>query len=96
MITYDDIKSEFRLTYDSGDPWGSAMQWAFAVADESYFNRDGDAAMVLDYSPGAGVPDSSENYGHDLLEQMSDDDLYQFACTLDRFRDLCKRKGLDY
>jgi len=95
-MTLDDIKQEFRLTYDGSDPWGSVMQWAFAAAEESYFNRNGDAAMVLDYTPGAGMPDLSENYGHELLEQMSDDDLMQFAVLLDRLIGLCKRKGWDY
>jgi hypothetical protein len=95
-MTLDDIKQEFKLTYDKCDPWGSVMQWGFAVAEESYFNRNGDAAMVLDYTPGAGMPDLSENYGHELLEQLSNDDLLQFAILLERFADLCKRKGLDY
>jgi len=95
-MTLNDVKQEFRLTYDGGDPWGSVMPWAFAVAEESYFNRNGDAAMVLGYTPGAGVPDLSENYGRDLLKQLPDGDLYQFAVLLKRFIDLCKRKGWDY
>jgi len=92
----DDIKQEFRLTYDGSDPWGSVWQWAFAVAEESYFNRNGDAAMVLGYTPGAGIPDLPEDYDHELLEQLSDDDLWQFAHWLERFIDLCKRKGWNY
>lgn len=96
MATLDDIKSEFRVTWDSGDAWGSAMQWAFAVAEESYFNRDGQAASVLEYTPGAGIPDLSENYGADLLAEMTDSDLLHFAILLDRLTAILERKGLNY
>lgn len=33
---YKELRWEFNLTWDGNDPWGSALDWWFAIAENLY------------------------------------------------------------
>lgn len=96
MNTYDELKAEFRCTYDGGDPWGSVMSWLFSIAEESQFNRDGKVAASLQYSPGMITEPDENNQGIELLNAATDEDLERFSVLLNRMYRCCVHKGLNY
>lgn len=95
LLTLDDLKAEYRLSGDAGDPWGTCMAWWFAVAGEM-FERGLNVPDDWHYRPGAGGgrdPDSSEG---EICLEASDEALEAFGGVLCRLYGILKAKGLDY
>lgn len=96
-----DLKTEFQLTYDKGDAWGSCMQWLFAVCDYLTFETDECVPDNWHFKPSPfGANEDDFNYQtlrHLAFEQyITTDDVLHFGSLLVRFSELLKRKGLNY
>lgn len=92
-----DLKTEFQLTYDKGDPWGSCMQWLFAVCDYLTFETDECVPNHWQFKPSPFGADT-EDYNYQTLKELDapSEDVLHFGSLLIRFSELLKRKGLDY
>ena len=98
--------------FDSGDPWGSTMGMAFALADVATAIGNSTVQATLMYSPGAAAPQSLDELADDdgddapfeaiLLAaayragEVDDDDLERCAHILSRYLDVLQRAGRDY
>lgn len=93
---YADIKSEYQLSRDSGDPWGSLMTAWFGLAGELWMR--GEAVPVeWNYSPGAAAdPREPEDYMYDLYKDATTEALVRFGNVLERYARFVKRAGRDY
>lgn len=99
-------------SFDGGDPWGSAMAMAFAVAEVSRAKGLTEPGAILEYRPSpiagsvtlsqlaGGTTDSG--YEAEMLADaviqgdVSDEDLTIAARVLHKYLHLCKTAGLDY
>ena len=86
----DDIKHEFRVDFDSHDPWGSVMGWFFDVA-ETLYARDAYIPEEWQFRPGRGESEESER-----LEDYSSDTLLQFGNVLNRYAAALESAGRSY
>ena len=86
----DDIKHEFRVDFDSYDPWGDVMGWWFDIA-ETLHARGAYIPEEWEFRPGAGFAGESAR-----LEGYSSDTLEQFGNKLNRYAGALKRAGRDY
>lgn len=101
---YKAIRFEFATAFDGGDPWGSAMEWFFAVAETLYHNgvelpaewkfRDSPVHTDADYA----VDDYATSIVTDLLDlqEVTTHDLLTFGHVLDRYTNVLKEAGRDY
>jgi hypothetical protein len=87
----------------AGDPWGTAMAWAFAVCEYlHHVALDDDAIPAsLGYSSAAvrqGEGFEDESWPEGALVEMAVDTftLHTAAKCLSRYLDWCKAAGLDY
>lgn len=93
--------SEYGISYDGGDQWGSVMSWLFPVADKLYWEGHG-VPEAWGYSPGmADGPDADdEDYPASLLHELehlyTPADLVAFGEILNEEADLLKKEGKDY
>lgn len=91
------IKNEFKLTYDSGDPWGSCMAWLFATCDYLTFETDENIPDNWHFKPSPFGADTEDYYFQALKElNIPSKDVLHFGSLLIRFSELLKRKQLDY
>ena len=88
------LRSEIRLAWDGGDPWGSVLGALGGVCDVLQYNGDGDEIPApAGYSPGLAEP-SVEDYPADQFSYLYDNGyidtaaLAYWARVLDRFADL--------
>lgn len=96
--TIEELRSELRADWDSGDPWGSTMAWAFALAGELHYRGEGAADLAAArYSPGAGgdgrEPDS---YHAEIAAEASTPALLHWFRRLMRWRGVLEAAGRDY
>lgn len=94
MMTYQDLKSELRLSND-GDSWRTCMSWWFATAAE-LFERGVYLPPEWQYRPspmGAIDPDAYET---PIVAEAGDDDLLRFGRLLDRYSSKLKESGKAY
>lgn len=95
--TYADIKHEFSLMHDPHDPWGSCMNWWFAVADSLHFTHGHDVPAHWEFRPSPiqteTEPDSCEA---EFCNDADPDDLERFGNLLCRYADLLTRNGYSY
>lgn len=97
MYTYKDAMGEFRLMFDSGDAWGSAMNMWFAIADEVYFNRDMEVPTEWNFKPSPiGPANDPDDYATEIVTNMSDDALSRFGAVMHRYVGVLKHAGVDY
>lgn len=97
----NELKTEWRLTYDSGDPWGSGMSWLFAVCDYLTFETNECVPDEWQFKPSPlGANEDCFYYQtlrHLAFERyIAIDDVLHFGSLLVRFSSLLKRKNLDY
>ena len=93
--TYADIKAEYRCQADLGDPWGSAMQWFFAVADSVVFYHDLDAPQEWMFRPSPmGADDESDQY--QFLKECEPCAVLRFGNLLNRYCDKLELAGENY
>lgn len=98
------ILAVMRDYFGDGDPWGTAISWAFGVAEVLY-SRGHDVPAELDYQPSPFVAlstEAPEEYPDSEVWQMLHDDEIsvedlQFAGRcLARYLDWLRAAGLDY
>ena len=91
-----DLKSEYMLTHDSYDAWGSAMGVYFDLCSELY-HRDADIPASWDYHPGAASdPREPEGYWFDMLIDADTDTLLHFGRILHRYTSMLDTRGDSY
>jgi hypothetical protein len=85
--SYDDLKTEFRLSNDDGDSWGSVMAWLFAIADEITFYRNPtlNVPNEWEFRPSPLGADT-ETQTHKICHQAKDIALVKLGDTLWRYR----------
>lgn len=89
----DALRSEIRLSWDGGDPWGSALSVGFAACEILRYHG-ADIPAGVDYQPSPmGAPDFESYPDAAFLELLDDgvveiDDLTYWARVMDRFLDL--------
>lgn len=86
--------NEVKISWDSGDPYGSAMAWQFACADILHFERDGEP-VEWQFSPGASR-EPEETYEADILRDYDADNIERLGNLCARIVKICKARGLDY
>lgn len=102
---YKSLRFEFATGFDSGDPWGSAMEWWFATAEVLYHNgidlpiewAFSDSPMHTDEDYNADV-DYATSIVEDLLEsgEATSDDLLTFGHVLFRYATVLTTAGRSY
>jgi len=97
MLNYDDIKTEYKLMRDRGDPWGSAMGAWFDLAAELEY-RYGETPSEWQYVPPAtaGDPREEDSAYFDLFQDASREALVQLGNLLSRYATMLRRAGMDY
>ena len=94
---YRDLISDYKLSHDPGDAWGSAMGAFFDLAAELY-NRGDDIPDEWGYRPGAmgGDPRDSDSYNFELFDTADTADLERFGALLHRYTDFLRAAGRNY
>lgn len=96
-MTIQDLKSEMRLCDFAHDPWGTAMSWHFAVAEQLHFTRATPVPEAWQFKPGMSYEDQDfEGYEIEFVRLASDEVLVAFGNLLRRYTALLERKGLSY
>ena len=84
---------EWKVQFDCGDPWGSAMSGLFPIAD--YLTDCGEC--VPDFQQSIFGSDTDDYFYQALVEiDASVDDCWHAFKVLSRYRDFCERAGLSY
>lgn len=87
------LRSEIRLSWDGGDPWGSTLMALGGVCDALQVSDPDAIPASAGYSPGMGGP-SLEDYPTSVFVELLDyrvidtTALAYWARVLDRFADL--------
>lgn len=98
---YRSLHSQFDMTFDPGDPWGSAMAWRFAVADALY-HTGSDIPDAWAYRHGPICQGDDDDFTSELVREtlaegeVGSDDLRAFGDALDRYSRQLSRAGRDY
>jgi hypothetical protein len=84
-----------------GDPWGTAMAWAFACCEYLHHVALTDVPAELDYRPAAvarGEGYEEEGFAEQVLVELAVDTftVTTAARVLSRYLDWCKAAGRDY
>ena len=86
----DALRSEIRLSWDGGDPQGSALSVGFAACEVLHWCTNVDVPAEVDYSAGAFGPDE-ESYPDAMFLELLDGgivtagDLAYWARVVSRF-----------
>ena len=98
QISVEDLKNELRLDDLKGDPWGTAMNWFFNVAEIIYWERsDLDVPNEWQFSPGVGRGcDPAEDYSAGVLWNVPTETLITFGNLLSRFTRAQEHAGNSY
>jgi hypothetical protein len=86
---------------DLGDPWGTAMAWAFACCDYLHHVALAPVPAELDYRPAAvrqGEGFAEEDWASRAIVELAVDTytVTVAAQVLSRYLDWCKAAGRDY
>ena len=102
---YKALRFEFATGFDSGDAWGSTLEWWFAAAETLYHHgvklpdewQYHDSPVHTDDNYGAD-DDYATSIVTDLLNSaaVTQDDLLTFGHVLDRYANVLKDEGKDY
>lgn len=97
------ILGRMRDEFGGGDPWGTAIGWAFAVADVLHFAAGEPVPAEMQYRPSPVQHEVDRDLYPDaeVLDmyesgELTADDLTTAAKCLSRYLDWCKAAGLDY
>ena len=99
------IIQEFRISHDSFDVWGDALNWHFGICD--YMTAYGypiPQEWEFQAGMGWGVPEPGENYVFDFLEEILEDNehherieiLVNAGNILGRYSAMLDAAGLSY
>ena len=94
-MSYQDLKGEFALFNCDGDPWGTAMLWWFAVAEELECNRELSCPDHWQFKPSPMDADN-DSYEASIVNEYPDDVLFKFGNVLCRYTQFLKYKNMDY
>ena len=94
------LRSEIRCDDLSGDPYGTAMRYWFAIA-ESLSRAGEDIPDPWEFRPSLLSGISAESLDIVMWDwfsggEVTPDDLRFYGNVLRRYVDLCKREGRDY
>ena len=103
---YKALRAEFGIMWDGEDPWGSALDWWFAIAEFLYHNEPSMVPESWEFqdSP-AHVPPvnlSEESVTDAMVWEMYDaeeitiEDALTFGVVLGRYLDMLRAAGLNY
>ena len=95
QLTYADAVQEYRLLGDSGDPWGTMMQWWFTVAEEMH-SRGLPIPASWQYRQGLSPQNDPTDPVTEVVVALSDADLAKLGNVLDRYASILKKAGKDY
>ena len=93
-MSYNDLKQEFNMV-DDGDPWGNAMSWWFAIADELEGNRELSCPDHWEFRMSPLGPEN-DSYQAAIVNEYSDAVLIRFGNVLCRYVQFLKYKNMDY
>jgi len=101
MPNANPILAEMRLDDLAGDPWGTAMSWAFACAEYLHHVALAPVPAELDYRPAAvaqGEGYEEEGHPEQVIVELALDTftVTMAARVLSRYLDWCKAAGRDY
>jgi hypothetical protein len=97
MYNYAQIKSEFKIMFDPGDPWGSTMGWWFAIADSLTFIHGVETPSDWQFRPSPlGPSNDPDAYETEIVDKSDPDDLIRFGNVLTRYAHCLKRAGMSY
>ena len=95
-LTLDDLKREYRLAGDSGDPWGTCMGVWFDIAEWLYCAGE-DVPDHWHFQPGAGMSEPEpDSYWTELFREVDPDTLREFGNLLQRLSHILRAQGRDY
>jgi hypothetical protein len=101
-LDFADLKADYRLQSDGGDPWGSAMSAFFQVANEMH-RRGMDHPQEWKYHPGAGRMEGPEDWTDENTPgfawecvHATDDALEALGALLSRYIDKLRTAGHSY
>lgn len=95
MITYENLRQEFRFLFDSNDAWGDTMIAWFSTANELY-NRGATIPDSWQYRPGAVAEQAVDDYWSEIFEDAEDEELIKFGRMLGKYAHILKNAGVDY
>lgn len=96
QLTFSELKNEFNILRDSGDPWGSCMSMFFSVASEMWW-RGLDIPAAWGYSPGmTSDPRQLDDLEAQVCLEATDEALEAMGDFLHRYAELIKKAGRDY
>lgn len=95
-MTAHQALNEFRLGWDSGDKWGSAMQALFAICEVLVWDRNECTPHEWKYCPGLGQSCEEDELEFTLARELSTEVLIRTGNVLNRYIDLLERYGHDY
>jgi hypothetical protein len=90
---YNDLMNEIRLSWDSGDPFGSVQEWRLALCEVLAFDYD---LWVPDFRTCATEPEP-DNYAVEAIRSSfaDTDDMQTVLTVLDRFREWLRPEIFD-
>ena len=89
-MNIENIKDEFRISYDHHDAWGCVMSAFFDIA-EALHTRGDDVPMQWQFKPGACIDREASWLHHYESDVLSD-----FGNILYRWARLLQSAGRDY
>ena len=105
QLSFHPVSVELALgeSWDTGDPWGSAMAEAFALCDWLTFDQERYEAIpaCLAFRPSPMGANTEDYLYRDIVELWPDSGLTieqvsYYPNLLDEFLDACMAEGLDY
>ena len=96
IYEYKDIKAEYNLWGDDGDPWGSAMEMWFAVAGELNERNPELIPTKWQYNPGLGGGKDHDSMWTELLEETKTNALVKMGNVMFRYVHILEHKGYGY
>ena len=95
-LTLEALKHEYKLN-GSGDAWGDAMTFAFALCETLYERDEHDIPELMRFSPGIfGVSDDLEDSIRQDLKRYDTETLESFGRILSRLIDILRASGRSY
>jgi len=88
------LAQEMALYADPADPWGSAVNALFDIAESLHWHHGEDVPAHWEFSPGMSRPDP-EGFA-EVCDEASPSDLIAYGNTLIRIRDVLEAKGYSY
>ena len=96
-MNFDELKTEFKINFDSYDGFGSAMSALFTVCDVLQNTNDDLIPEEWDYRPSIlGVELDPTDYLTEIFLDTDPKALVKFGKILNRYINFLEYKGLTY